>query len=251
MSETPWYRTFFGEDYLRIYTFLTPERTEREVDGIVKLLGLEGGEAILDLCCGHGRHSVALAKRGYRVTGQDLSEVFLRHAREAAEAQGVTVRWVQGDMRQVPFEDEFDAVINIFTAFGYFESEEEDERVLEQVYKALKPGGLFLTEMMHREFLVRHFTPGQIDRHADGLIVLEEREFDLLTSRANVVVTMLMPDGQRREYRHSARVYSLTDLARLLTQAGQQVQAYYGGLDGRALNMDSPRLVVVARKPVG
>jgi SAM-dependent methyltransferase len=248
MSEAPWYQTFFGEDYLRIYTFLTPERTEREVEGIVKLLGLTGGEAMLDLCCGHGRHSVALAERGFQMTGQDLSAVFLQHARAAAEAQGVAVRWIEGDMRQVPFEAEFDAVINIFTAFGYFESEEEDRQVLQQVYKALKPGGLFLLETMHREFLMRNFAPGQIDRRADGLIVLEEREFDLLTSRANVLVTMIFPDGQRREYRHSARIYTLTELARMLAMAGLQVQAYYGGLDGSALNMDSRRLVVVSAK---
>lgn len=248
MSETPWYHTFFGEDYLRIYEFLTPERTEQEVEGIVELLGLPSGKAILDLCCGHGRHSVSLAKRGYQVTGQDLSAVFLQHAQAAAEAQGVAIRWIQGDMRHGPFEGEFDAVINIFTAFGYFESEEEDQRVLHQVYKALKPGGLFLLEMMQREFLMRNFAPNQIDRHADGLIVLEERELDLLKSRSNVLVTMLFPDGQRREYRHSARVYTLTELARMLTLAGLHVQACYGGLDGSALSLNSRRLVVVALK---
>ncbi len=89
MSNTPWYKTFFGEDYLRIYDFLTPERTEREVEGIVNLLALPPGSSILDLCCGHGRHAIALAKRGYQITGQDLSEVFLRHAQAEADAQGV------------------------------------------------------------------------------------------------------------------------------------------------------------------
>ena len=118
MTETPWYQTFFGEDYLRIYHFLTPERTRREVEGIIKLLGLPEGKAILDLCCGHGRHPVSLAKRGYWMTGQDLSAVFLEHGRAAAEAEGVAVRWVESGMRQIPFEDEFDAIINIFTAFG-------------------------------------------------------------------------------------------------------------------------------------
>jgi len=152
-------------------------------------------------------------------------------------------------MRQIPFEEEFDAVINIFTAFGYFESEEEDQRVLHQVSKALKPGGLFLLEMMQREFLMRNFAPSLIDRHADGLIVLEEREFDLLTSRSNVLVTMIFPDGERREYRHAARVYTLTELVRMLALAGLHVQACYGGLDGSELSLNSRRLVVVARKP--
>ena len=151
MNEIPWYKSFFGEDYLRIYDFLTPERTQLEVDGIVKLLALPPGSAILDLCCGHGRHAVPLAKRGYRVKGQDLSAVFLQHAQAASEAQGTQLRLIQSDMRNIPFEKEFDAVINIFTAFGYLESEEEDQKVLQQVHKALKPGGLFLLETLHRE----------------------------------------------------------------------------------------------------
>ncbi len=183
------------------------------------------------------------------MTGQDLSAVFLEHARAAAEAEGVAVRWVESDMRQIPFENEFDAVINIFTAFGYFESEEEDQQVLHQVCKALKPGGLFLLEIMQREFMIRNFAPSLIDRHADGMIVLEEREFDMLTSRSNVLVTMIFPDGERREYRHAARVYTLTELVRMLALAGLHVQACYGGLDGSALSLNSRRLVVVARKP--
>ncbi len=248
MSNTPWYKTFFGEDYLRIYDFLTPERTEREVEGIINLLALPPGSSILDLCCGHGRHAIALAKRGYQVTGQDLSEVLLHHARVEAEAQDVKIRWMQSDMRNIPFENEFDAVINIFTAFGYLENEEEDQKVLQQVYKALESGGLFLLETMQRESLIRNFAPNEIARHADGLIVLEERNFDLLTSRCNVQVTMLHPDGQRTGYNHAVRIYTLTELVRMLAAAGLQVQAYYGGLDGSKLSLTSRRLVVVSLK---
>ncbi len=248
MSDTPWYKTFFGDDYLRIYDFLTPERTEHEVEGIINLLALPPGSSILDLCCGHGRHALALAKRGYQVTGQDLSEVFLHHARAEAEAQGVKIRWMQSDMRNIPFENEFDAVINIFTAFGYLENEEEDQKVLQQVYKALKSDGLFLLETMQRESLIRNFAPNEIARHADGLIVLEERNFDLLTSRCNVQVTMLHPDGQRTGYNHAVRIYTLTELVRMLAAAGLQVQAYYGGLDGSKLSLTSRRLVVVSLK---
>src|SRR2546429_3597127 len=114
-TDTPWYKTFFGEDYLHIYEpVLTPERTQREVDGIVNLLALPQGSSILDLCCGHGRHAIPLARHGYKVTGQDLSEVFLREAEKEALAKGVHVDWLHGDMRNIPFENEFDAVINIF-----------------------------------------------------------------------------------------------------------------------------------------
>jgi SAM-dependent methyltransferase len=246
-GEGSWYKEFFGEDYLRIYLPMFT-RTSQEVEGIVSLLGLPTGSAILDLCCGHGRHAILLAQRGYRVTGQDLSEVFLSHAQADAEAQGVQVDWVHSDMRSIPFENTFDAVYNMFTAFGYLESEEEDQKVLQQVHIALKPRGLFLLETMYRDGLWRRFMPHEINRYDDGLIVLEERVFNPFTSRMNVQVTMIFPDGRKAQYHHAARLYTLTEYAHMLARVGLKVQAYYGGLDGSKLTLDSRRLVVVAQK---
>jgi len=248
MNAFPWYQTFFGEDYLRIYApFLPAERTAREVAGITNLLNLPAGSAILDLCCGHGRHAIPLAQQGYQLTGQDLSEAFLQRAKNEAITLGVKARWVLGDMKTIPFENEFDAIINIFTSFGYLASEEEDLQVLQQAHKALKPGGLFLLETVYQPKVIRAFTPHGIIRYDDGLIVLEERRIDLLTSRNEVHITMLYPDGQRTEHHQSMRIYTLTELIRMQAMVGLQVQAYYGGLDGSPLTMDS-RLVVVSRK---
>lgn len=249
MTTSPWYIDFFGHDYLRIYRpFLTPERTEREVEALVKLLALPPGSKILDLCCGHGRHAIPLAQRGYEVTGLDLSEVFLQKAREDAAAQGVSVRWVRSDMREIPFQDEFDAVINMFSAFGYLEDEGEDLKVLRQVRRALKPGGLFLMEIVHREALIRRFESRSWHYGEDGILVLEERCFNLLTGRNQVEVTLIHPNGRRKVYYHAMRIYSLTELARLLQEAGLTVEATYGGLEGGELTLDSQRLVILARK---
>jgi SAM-dependent methyltransferase len=247
--DTTWYKTYFGEDYLHhIEPVLTSERTQREVDGIVNLLALPQESSILDLCCGHGRHAIPLAQRGYRMTGQDLSEVFLRKAEKAAQELDVHVHWVHGDMRNIPYENEFDAVINIFTAFGYFENQDEDQKVLQQVSKALKPGGLFLLETLHREGLMRHYAPQMISYYPEGLIELEERSFDLLTSRNDVNITMIYPDGQRKEYGFSHRLYTLTELAQMLTMAELQVKAYSGAWDGSALTMDNFRLILLSQK---
>jgi SAM-dependent methyltransferase len=153
-------------------------------------------------------------------------------------------------MRDIPFENEFDAVINIFTAFGYLENEDEDQVVLRQIQKALKPGGLFLLETKNREWLMRNLDPSEVIRYENGLIVLEERDFDLLTDICNVKVTMLHPDGNRREYSHAARMYTLRDYVHMLATAGLQIQAYYGGMDGSKLSISSGRLVVIASRPV-
>ena len=151
-------------------------------------------------------------------------------------------------MRNIPFENEFDAVINIFTAFGYLENQDEDQQVLNQVCKALKPGGLFLLEILHREGLIRHFSPHMIEHFPEGLIILEERSFDLLTSRANVKITMIYPNGERKEYGHAARVYTLTELAQMLAIAGLQVRAYFGAWDHSALTIDNFRLILLSQK---
>jgi SAM-dependent methyltransferase len=248
MSDSPWYRTFFGADYLRIYSpFLPAERTAREVAGIVKLLDLPSDSSILDLCCGHGRHTLPLAQHDYRMTGLDQNEVFLQRAQTEAETKGVKVRLVQGDMRTIPFQNEFDAVINIFTSFGYLENEDEDLQVLQQVQQALKPGGLFLLETVYQPRVMRNYSPHGIIRYNDGLIVLEERRLDLLGSRNEITITMLYPDGKRTEYMQSIRVYTLTELARMLASVGMPVQASYGDLDGSPLTLDS-RLVVLGRE---
>ncbi|MBE3557692.1 MAG: class I SAM-dependent methyltransferase [Ktedonobacteraceae bacterium] len=249
MSDTPWYRAFFGEDYLRIYTpFLPAEKAEREVADMLALLDLPSGSAILDLCCGTGRHALPLAERGYAVTGQDLNNEFLQQIRQKAEEQGLSIRLVHSDMRIIPFEQEFDAIINIFTSFGYLENEEEDQQVLLQVQKALRPGGLFLLETVYQPRVLRSFSPYGIIHYSDGLIVLEERQIDLPRSRNDVRITMIYPDGRRKEYHQSIRIYTLTELARMLAAANLQLHAYYGNLDGSALTLDS-RLVVLARKP--
>jgi hypothetical protein len=117
------------------------------------------------------------------------------------------------------------------------------------VHKALKPGGVFLLETMHRDALVRGFQPHGIMRHEDGLLVLEERAFDQLSGRNRTRLTMIHPDGTRRDHEYRPRVYSATELARLCGSAGLEVVAHNGGLDGSALTLDSRRLVLVSRRP--
>ena len=248
MNDIPWYVTFFGEDYLRLYSpFLPPQKTAREVKDIINLLNLADGSTILDLCCGYGRHAIPLALQGFQVTGLDLSTIFLQQAQLAARQQSVEVRWIQSDMRNIPFENEFDAIINIFTSFGYLQDENEDQQVLQQVYKALKPGGKFLLETVHQARVVRTTSPHGITRYDDDLIVLEERHIDLLTSRNEVRVSLLHPQGKRTEHRQSMRIYTLTELVHMLENAGLQIQAYYGGLEGGPLTLDS-RLALLTQK---
>jgi SAM-dependent methyltransferase len=249
MIETPWYASFFGEEYLRVFGGqMEEERTTAEVEGIVRLLDLPQGSSVLDLACGQGRHAIRLAERGYRVTGLDLSDVLLEQGRLQADARGQQIRWVHADMREIPFEAEFDAVINVYSAFGYLENDDEDQRVLEQVQRALKPGSALLIETLHRDALVRGFERSSVTRHDDGLLVTHERHFDLPTGRGGERITLIYPDGRRSELTFDVRVYTPTELAALLARAALSLLSTYGGLDGHQLTLDSRRMVVIARK---
>ena len=248
MNKGPWYQEFFGQRYLDSYSpILTPERTLRQVDFIERVLGLPPDSQILDLCCGHGRHLVELASRGYQMTGLDLDPLFLEMAHHAAQGRDLQVRLEHRDMRDIPYTDEFDAIINIFTSFGYLESDEEDRKVLNGVAKALKPGGLFLMELVCRDYLVRIFRSQDWYETPAGVRVLEERTFDPLAGRNNVRQIAIYSDGRQSEAHHSLRVYTLTELAKMLENAGLKIEATYGDTPEDPYTFDS-RLAILARK---
>ncbi len=224
------------------------QRAEREVDFMVEALGLAPGASVLDLCCGEGRHTVALARRGYRMTGLDLSALHLRLARQAAKEAGVNVRWRRADMRDIPWEDEFDAVINVFTSFGYFESDHEDFKVLAGVARALKPSGRFLLDTINREWLVRHLETHGWQEGTDGTLSMEDRRLDLLASRQHNRVVSIYPDGTRREREIDLRMYTLKELVDMLSRAGLVVRRTWGCFDGREYGLDTRRMIVLSEK---
>jgi SAM-dependent methyltransferase len=248
LDERPWYSGFFDDDYLRVFGPVLPEeRTAAEVNGVVGQLGLAPGARLLDLCCGPGRHAVPLARLGFRVTGLDLSRRLLAEAAAAAAGQGEPVGLVAGDMRRLPFADaSFDAVLNLFHAFGYLEDEAQDELVLAEVARVLAPGGRFLLEVANREALVRGWHDSDVTRHDDGLVVLQERTLDLRTSRDLVSYTLLHPDGRRTSHDTSIRLYTLTELAAMLDRAGLELLAVSGDLDGGPLELDSSVVVALS-----
>jgi SAM-dependent methyltransferase len=245
-----WYREFFDDLYLRVYQPLeAPEQVRREVDFIVKALDLPAGAKVLDLCCGQGRHSLELARRGFQVVGVDLSEALLYAARKRAESEGLSVTFLQCDMREIDFADEFDAVINMFTSFGYLESEAEDEKVLGKVAQALKSGGKFLLDVVNRDRLVRDFQAREWHAADEGWLVLEERTFDHLSGRMETRWVCVARDGVRYERLSSVRLYTASELRMMLERAGLKVTNLFGDYDGSPYSWDSQRLIVVACKP--
>ncbi len=265
MTNTPWYTQFFKRDYLRIYGHtLQQDRTDLETQFAIRALDLQPGDRILDLCCGQGRHSITLAKTGLTVTGVDLSKEMLAIAQSTADeslfspvsggnAEGkgqLTLH--QADMRNLPnnLSNQFDAVINMFSSFGYLESEDDDQQVLHQIHKALKPGGKLLMDLLNREWVIINNEEFDWHQHEDGRIVLERRQLDLATSTNHLTYTEILPDGTRHEMSNlKMRLYTLTALTKMLANAGLILQTTYGGFQAEPYSVNTRRMIIVASKP--
>lgn len=245
-----WYRSFFRQDYLDVYDhMLTEETSEAEAEFVVRALGLRPGDRLLDLCCGTGRHAVPLAKAGLEVIGLDVSEEYLAIARSAAEHAGVDVRFVHGDMREVPFVEEFDAVTNMFTAFGYFDSEADDQRVIDGAAAALRPGGRLLLDLLNRDWVAANYVRSESRKVPDGTVFRERRDFDPVAGRNHIEFTITSPDGAERKASHHIRLYVPTEVCRMLESAGLELKQTYGGYDGIPQSVDARRLIMVALRP--
>lgn len=246
----PWYVKAYDEHYYEAYgDEFAPEQTRAEVDGVVQLLGLMPGARILDLCCGFGRHSLELARRGYRVTGLDLSPDLLRHAREAVEAEGLEIAWVEADMREIPVpEQPYDAVLMLFSSFGVFDNDEEEVKVVQSVARVLRPGGRLLVDTLNREVMLRHWMPLRWQEKPDGTLLLNRMRFDVIAGMWHSREIIVFPDGRRFEDEHRLRFWTFTELVGILARNGFAVIQGFGGLDGKPYVWDAHRMVVTARR---
>jgi SAM-dependent methyltransferase len=247
-KNTPWYEEFYGRDYIQA---LVPSLTnsKKEAEFAANTLGMKPGDQVLDLCCGHGRHTVILAARGIAVTGQDQSAEYLADARTAAEGINVDLPLVQSDMRTIPFEGKFDFVINMFTSFGYFDTDDDDRKVLSEIAKCLKPGGRVLIDLINRDWVIANNGPSDRRVNADGTVVLEQRSLNLETNRNEVRFTFIDPDGTRREsFGHRIRLYTLHEITQMMDEVGLEVLEVLGGFDSEPHTPSSRRMIVVARK---
>ena len=238
---------FFSDFYLRAYVD-DERREEAEAQALAaaRLAGVDRSGDLLDVPCGFGRHSVPLARAGYRVTGVDRSAVLLEEARSRAGGE----RWpkvVQADYRELPFPDaSFDAALNLFTSLGYL-GDEQDTRVLAEIRRVLRPGGRLVIETMHRDRLLLTWSEQDWRLLGEGRLLLEQRTFDPAAGVSQTSMTLIDGRGARESRTWSVRVYTATELLGMLERAGFAESKCYGDLDGGTF-APGTRLVIVARR---
>jgi SAM-dependent methyltransferase len=242
---------FFDEDYLYFYGEQLEAGADSDTELIWQLLELAPGMEVLDLACGHGRIANRLAQRGCRVTGLDSSPLFLQLARQHAEARDVTVDYVHGDMRNLPWTGRFDRIINWSGAFGYFD-DVANQHVLASAAAALKPGGWLAIDLDNYPAVVRRFAPSTVMQR-DGNFVITQWRLDLLTSTL-VGERTTIRDGRTRHTSYSPRIFTYTELRDWLRATGFTTISGYGDTnmpddsnDKNRLTVDSRRMIVVAK----
>jgi SAM-dependent methyltransferase len=246
-TEAAWVPDYFGEDYLRLYQF-PATRTDPEVAFLTRELTarMHPHGRVLDLGCGQGRHAIPLAQHGFRVIGLDYQANLLAVAARHARDRNVDLPLVRGDMRRLPFAEGFDAVVSLFSAFGYF-ADAENARILAEVARVLRPGGWYILDVANRDALLRTVQPRSWKRLPNGALVINEWNWDVVTGR--YTHHQVLVDGDRqRAFTHSVRLYTYTELRDLCQQAGLTVMATAGGFRGEALTWDAPRMVLIAQK---
>ena len=217
-----------------------------EVDKIVALLGIKPEARVLDLCCGVGRHSLELARRGFQVTGVDRNRQYLNQARDVASKERLSIEFVQEDMRSFSRPETYDVIINMFTSFSYFEDPEEDRKVATNVYQSLKPGGVFLLETHGKESMARVFQESNWSEQNGTLILQEHKVTNNWSWMENRWI--IIKDDKRTEFKVTHRLYAATELASLLTGCGFKHVDAYGDLTGSPYDHTARRLVVVGVK---
>ncbi len=225
------------------------EETEEEVEFVTRMLKLRKGSYILDLCCGQGRHSVRLAEKGFFVVGLDYSEELLKLAVKHNSKSNLW--FVKGDMRNIPFQTNmFDAVINLFTSFGFF-SDDENLQVLKSVASVLKPKGKLILDYWNPYVVVQLDSTRNWWWIDDNLLSLAEVRYDFALGKLHDIRTIInIRDGSIKEAMRNLRFYTLPEIDKMLEQVGMHITRVYGDVDEREYDGETRRLITLSEKIV-
>ncbi|WP_227937551.1 class I SAM-dependent methyltransferase [Alkalihalobacillus deserti] len=237
-----WYKDHFQEDYLMIYKHRNEENANSELENLMNFIPYKPQQEVLDLCCGAGRHSRWFAKKGMNVTGIDLSSTLLAEAKRQSDTLNIT--YIRSDMREVSFKNKFDIVVNLFTSFGYFENDQDNERVFTRVHSSLKKGGYFLFDYLNPSFTRKNLVPFSQQ-------IIDQTSIDQYRNIDNdaVIKRIVVKDNySTRHYEERVKLYSKNKISKMLENNNLKIIHLFGNYDGCKYDQSSPRLLYICKK---
>ena len=240
-----WWDEFFTE-FRPFFAKISPQVTNAEVKFYIEKMNLKKGSSFLDCPIGIGRIAIPLAKKGIKITGVDIMPSYLAELSEKASKAKLPIKLFHLDMRKINFENQFDAVGNLWTSFGYFKKESDNMLVLKKLYKALKPGGKFVIQVINRDWIMKNFASNGWSEIA-GAKVLEKRNFDFEKS-ISTSEWIFIKDGQEKSIETYIRMYSFHEFKQMLEKVGFTNIVGYGSLKSEPINFDSREMFIFADK---
>jgi SAM-dependent methyltransferase len=247
-ASSDWFEVeaFWAETYSFMFPDSSYESAIEQVGKLVDLTGIDEGN-LLDLGCGPGRFAVPFAKRGFVVTGVDITPFLIEKARTYAESEGVDIELVHEDMRHFLRPAAFDLAISMLTSFGYFDEESKNLAVLQNVFSSLKAGGVFVFDTYGKEIIARVYEGTFSQELPDGRVIVQRRQVVNDWSQMENE-WLIIKDGAVRSFRLRHWIYSGREFKQLLTAAGFSDITFCGDLDGKPYGPDAARMIAVARK---
>lgn len=249
-TETPWFEQWFDENYLLLYTHRDHSDAAAQVRLIIDTVHITKDTSILDLACGEGRYTYLFHEKGYHITGIDLSETLVNSGIQKHPHLDLRV----GDKRDI--QGRYDLILSLFTSFGYFETDDENEQVLRSVYHALKPGGTYWLDFLNVEQVAAQLIPETVTQLTEDIRVVEHRRIEngriikdiqFLQGTAPPAAKEAVPPPPRT-YHESVRLFTCEELTAMFERSGFEVTHCFGDYRGNKRTHDSPRTIVVGRK---
>lgn len=247
--ESDWYRKIWTLD-IQDQSWVAD--TQRQVDFIIRVLNLTEKERILDLACGFGRHSLELARRGYAVTGVDITAEYVSYASEQARKEGLNANFICADVRESNFCSEFDVVLNMADgAIGYLENETENRKIFEVVSAALKPGGRHLMDIMNGDYARTHF-PCKLWDSGDKGLTLSQFEWDdgsktLIYGQKSFLFGEILQKPEILEG-NTIRLYTLYEISQIFSSLGMRVNQSFADFSGKRLTENDIQMIICSEK---
>ena len=241
-----WFEEWFNtEEYLNVYRHRNDAEAEQLVNLILANIDLEQNADVIDLACGTGRHSILFAERGFNVTAVDLSEKLLSVARLNAESLGLQINFVTADLRNFCITSKFELAVNLFTSFGYFESDVENFSLFNDAFDLLKDDGYFVIDYFNANYIRKNLIPHSEDI-INGKKIIQDRK--ILGDRV-IKDIVVAKNGTRRNYRESVRMYSDSELKAGLEKSGLRIIETFGDFKGSRFDLNSSsRIIIISSK---
>lgn len=244
-DDQKWYEAWFERDeYKVVYGHRDDDEASLLIDLIEATVGMAEAARVLDMGCGRGRHAVEFARRGYQVTGIDLSPRSIAAAQERASLAGIPASFAVGDMRESVCTGCFDVVANLFTAFGYFDDESEHAVAISAMAEAVAPRGWLVQDFLNADRVARRLVPFD-QRTVGDLTVVQRRQ--IAAGRINKTIELSGSEGTQH-FSESVRLLDLVDFDRMYRAAGLVLTRVFGDYSGGPLTPDSPRLIMFSQR---